>query len=74
MLKTAAHFTMAENQVNANGSMFCHAMGLPQLTVADRASVPLADGRQNTIQDARTGQKFRKKQARRTPAKAPETK
>ena len=60
MLNTAAHFTMAENQVNANGSMFCHATGLPQSTVADRASVPLADGRQNTIQNARTGQKFRK--------------
>ena len=36
------------------------ATGLPQSTVADRASAPLADGRQNTIQNARTGQKFRK--------------
>ena len=60
MLNTAAHFIMAENQVNANGSMFCQATGLPQLTVADRASVPLADGQQNTIQNTQTGRKFRK--------------
>lgn len=60
MLNTAAHFIMAEDQVNTNGSMFCQATGLPQSTVADRASVPLADGRQNTIQNTRTGHKFRK--------------
>ena len=60
MLNTAAHFTMAENQVNTNGSMSCEATGLPQLTVADRTSVPLSDGRQNMIQNTRTGHKFRK--------------
>ena len=45
---------MAENQ-----AMFCQATGLPQ-SVADRASVSLADGRQNTVQSSQTGHKFRK--------------
>ena len=40
-------------------SMFCQAMGLPQ-SVGDRASVSLADGRQNTVQSRQTGHKFRK--------------
>ena len=55
-----AHFIMPENQVNTNGSMFCQATGLPQSTVSDRASVPLADGRQNTIQNTQTDHKFTK--------------
>lgn len=50
-------FIMAENQ--ANGSMFCQATGLPQ-SVADCASVPLADGHQNLIQSTETGRKFKK--------------
>ena len=50
---------MAENQANANGSMFCQATGLSQ-SVADRASVSLADGRQNTVHNTHTGHKFRK--------------
>ena len=64
---------MAENQANVNGSMFCQAMGLSQ-SVADRASVSLADGRQNTVYNTHTGHKFRKKHDRRTPSKAPEAK
>jgi len=51
MLNTATHFIMAENQVNANESMFRQATGLPQSTVADLRSVALADGVQNTIQN-----------------------
>ena len=38
----------------ADGSMFCQADGLSQ-SMADRASVPLADGRQNKAHDAREG-------------------
>ena len=38
----------------ADGSMFCQADGLSQ-SMADRASVPLADGRQNKAHDARKG-------------------
>ena len=43
---------MATNK--ANGPMFCQAARLPQ-SVADRASAPLADGRQNKVQIAQTG-------------------
>ena len=49
---------MAENQANANESMFCQATGLSQ-SVADRASVSLADGWQNTVHNTYTGHKFR---------------
>lgn len=38
----------------ANGLMFCQAVGLPQ-SAADRASVPLADGRQSKAQNAQSG-------------------
>lgn len=50
---------MAENQTNASGSMFCQATRLSQ-SVVDRASVSLANDRQNTIQKTETGQKYRK--------------
>ena len=50
----------------ANGVMFCQAAGLPQ-SAADRASAPLADGRQSKAQNAQSGhesvipqRKFRK--------------
>ena len=53
---------MAENQAKAfgpSGSMFCQATRLSQ-SVVDRASVSLADDRQNTMQKTQTGQKYRK--------------
>ena len=50
---------MAENQTNASGSLFCQATRLSQ-SVVDRASVSLADDRQNTIQRTQTGHKYRK--------------
>ena len=46
---------MATNQ--ANGPMFCQAAWLPQ-SVADHASAPLANGRQNKVQIAQTGQEL----------------
>lgn len=55
---SSENIVMAEvNQVN--GSLFCQATVLSQ-SVADRASASLADGRHNTIQKTKTGQKFRK--------------
>ena len=45
-LKATFRFEMATNK--ANGPTFCQAARLPQ-SVADRASAPLADGRQNKV-------------------------
>ena len=50
---------MAENQTNASGSLFCQATRLSQ-SVADRASVSLANDGQHTIQRTQTGHKYRK--------------
>ena len=50
---------MAENQTNASRSLFCQATGLSQ-SVADRASVSLADDQQNIIQRTQTGHRYRK--------------
>ena len=48
---------MAENQTNASGSLFCQTTRLSQ-SIVDRASVSLADDRQNAIQGTQTGQKL----------------
>ena len=57
----------------ADGSMFCQADGLSQ-SMADRASVPLADGRQNKAHDARKGHVTNERRFRKNTVQEPRKK